>query len=114
MVLNRIGPLSAAKMVAVLYAIFGLIMGAFFSIAALFRPDGGGGYIGLELGTVYATLGSRVTLVEMTDGLLPGVDRDLVQPLQRRIEKLFAAIHLGTKVAALRDTGGGVEADLAG
>ncbi len=42
MVLNRIGPLSAAKMVAVLYAIFGLIMGAFFSIAALFRPDGGG------------------------------------------------------------------------
>src|SRR5262249_38290955 len=41
----------------------------------------GGGYIGLELGTVYAALGSRVTLVEMTDGLLPGVDRDLVQPL---------------------------------
>ena len=44
----------------------------------------GGGYIGLELGTVYAALGSRVTLVEMTDGLLPGVDRDLVQPLARR------------------------------
>src|SRR5262249_32059192 len=44
----------------------------------------GGGYIGLELGTVYAALGSRVTLVEMAEGLLPGVDRDLVQPLARR------------------------------
>jgi dihydrolipoamide dehydrogenase len=74
----------------------------------------GGGYIGLELGTVYATLGSRVTLVEMTDGLLPGVDRDLVQPLQRRVDKLFAAIHLQTKVTALRDLGTGVEALLEG
>jgi dihydrolipoamide dehydrogenase len=74
----------------------------------------GGGYIGLEMGTVYATLGSRVTLVELTDGLLPGVDRDLVQPLQRRVDKLFAAIHLGTKVAALRDLGTGVEALLEG
>ena len=74
----------------------------------------GGGYIGLELGTVYATLGSRVTLVEMTDGLLPGVDRDLVQPLQRRVEKLFAAIHLKTKVTALREAGAGIEADLEG
>ncbi|HYE92659.1 MAG TPA: dihydrolipoyl dehydrogenase, partial [Terriglobales bacterium] len=74
----------------------------------------GGGYIGLELGQVYAALGSAVTVVEMTDGLLPGVDRDLVQPLARRCERLFAAIHLGTKVAALRETAGGVEADLAG
>ena len=74
----------------------------------------GGGYIGLELGTVYAALGSRVTLVEMTDGLLPGVDRDLVQPLQRRVDKIFAAIHLGTKVAAIRETGAQLEADLAG
>ena len=74
----------------------------------------GGGYIGLELGTVYATLGSRVTLVEMTDGLLPGVDRDLVQPLQRRVEKLFAAVHLRTKVTALREAGGHVEATLEG
>ncbi|HEV8530695.1 MAG TPA: NAD(P)/FAD-dependent oxidoreductase, partial [Methylomirabilota bacterium] len=52
----------------------------------------GGGYIGLELGQVYAALGSRVTVVEMTDGLLPGADRELVQPLQRRCEKMFAAI----------------------
>jgi dihydrolipoamide dehydrogenase len=74
----------------------------------------GGGYIGLEMGTVYATLGSQVTLVEMTDGLLPGVDRDLVQPLQRRVEKLFAAVHLRTKLSALREAGGAVEADLEG
>jgi dihydrolipoamide dehydrogenase len=74
----------------------------------------GGGYIGLEMGTVYAALGSQVTLVEMTDGLLPGVDRDLVQPLQRRVDKIFAAIHLGTRVTALRDLGTGVEALLEG
>ena len=91
------------------------------STAALELPDIperllviGGGYIGLELGTVYATLGSRVTLVEMTEGLLPGVDRDLVQPLQRRIEKLFAAVHLRTKVTGLRETGDRIEATLAG
>src|SRR3990167_1764012 len=65
----------------------------------------GGGYIGLELGQVYAALGSRVTLVEMLDGLLPGVDRDLVQPLARRVEKRFAKIHLGTKIVALREAG---------
>src|SRR5258707_4456062 len=82
------------------------------STAALELPDIperllviGGGYIGLELGTVYATLGSRVTLVEVTEGLLPGVDRDLVQPLQRRIEKLFAAVHLRTKVTGVGGTG---------
>jgi dihydrolipoamide dehydrogenase len=70
----------------------------------------GGGYIGLELGQVYAALGSRVTLVEMTDGLLPGVDRDLVQPLARRCDKVFAAIHLGTRVGELREVAGGVQA----
>jgi dihydrolipoamide dehydrogenase len=69
----------------------------------------GGGYIGLELGQVYAALGSRVTLVEMTEGLLPGVDRDLVQPLARRCERLFAEIRLGTAVAGLRETSAGVE-----
>src|SRR5215472_12640429 len=74
----------------------------------------GGGYIGLVLGQVYAALGSRVTLVEMMDGLLPGVDRDLVQPLARRCEKLFAAIHLGRKVSAVKDTGAAVEATIAG
>ncbi len=72
----------------------------------------GGGYIGLELGQVYAALGSEVTLVEMLDGLLPGADRDLVQPLARRCERTFKAIRLGTRVSALRNTGGGVEARL--
>ena len=91
------------------------------STAALELPDiperllvVGGGYIGLELGTVYATLGSHVTLVEMTDGLLPGVDRDLVLPLQRRVDKIFAAIHLGTKVGAIRELGSEIEAELEG
>jgi dihydrolipoamide dehydrogenase len=70
----------------------------------------GGGYIGLELGQVYAALGSQVTLVEMTDGLLPGVDRDLVQPLARRCEKMFASIRLGTRVADLREVGDTVQA----
>ena len=70
----------------------------------------GGGYIGLELGQVYAAIGSQVTLVEMTDGLLPGVDRDLVQPLARRCEKMFASIRLGTRVADLREVGDSVQA----
>jgi len=74
----------------------------------------GGGYIGLELGQVYAALGSAVTLAEMTDGLLPGVDRDLVQPLARRLERQFAAIHLRTAVTALRAEGDEVEAVLGG
>jgi dihydrolipoamide dehydrogenase len=63
----------------------------------------GGGYIGLEMGTVYAALGSRVSVVEMTDGLLPGADRDLVKPLAARLEKTFERILLGTKVTALAD-----------
>ena len=65
----------------------------------------GGGYIGLEMGTVYAELGSDVSVVELTDTLLPGADRDLVKPLQQRLEKLFEKIHLRTKVAKLEDRG---------
>ena len=63
----------------------------------------GGGYIGLELGTVYATLGSKVSVVEMTGGLLPGADRDLVSVLQKRLEKLFATIMLNTKVVRVAE-----------
>jgi len=69
----------------------------------------GGGYIGLEMGTVYAELGSKVSVVELTNGLLPGADRDLVRPLQKRLEKVFANIYLETKVAGVRDVGDAVE-----
>ena len=68
----------------------------------------GGGYIGLELGSVYATLGSRVTVVEMTPGLLPGVDRDLVSILHKRLEKLFAAILVNTTVVEMTEDRAGI------
>jgi dihydrolipoamide dehydrogenase len=74
----------------------------------------GGGYIGLELGSVYATLGTRVTVVEMLPGLLPGADRDLVLPLHKRLEKMFDAILLNTTVAAVKDEGNGLRATLKG
>lgn len=68
----------------------------------------GGGYIGLEMGYVYASLGSKVTVVEMTDGLLPGADRDLVRPLQKRLEGIFDRILLKTKVVSVKDNGNSV------
>ena len=74
----------------------------------------GGGYIGLELGTVYAALGTRVTVVEMLPGLLPGADRDLVAPLHKRLEKMFAGILLNTTVAAVKDEGSGIRATFDG
>jgi dihydrolipoamide dehydrogenase len=74
----------------------------------------GGGYIGLEMATVYAALGSEVTVVEMTDGLLPGVDRDLVRPLQQHMQTTLKAIYLNTKVTKIEDTGSGVKASLEG
>ena len=74
----------------------------------------GGGYIGLELGSVYAALGSKVSVVEMTDGLLPGCDRDLVSVLKRRLEKKFAEILLNTKVAGLKEQKNGVMVTLEG
>ncbi len=69
----------------------------------------GGGYIGLELGQVYAALGAQVTVVEMMSTLLPGVDADLVQPLHKRLEKQFAAIRLNTKVATAKETKSGIQ-----
>ena len=68
----------------------------------------GGGYIGLELGTVYAALGSKVSVVEMTGGLLPGADRDLVAPLQKRMERIFDAILLNTTVTGVKEESGGI------
>jgi dihydrolipoamide dehydrogenase len=68
----------------------------------------GGGYIGLELGTVYAALGSKVSVVEMTAGLLPGADRDLVLPLHKRLEKSFASLLLNTTVTAVKEEANGI------
>jgi dihydrolipoamide dehydrogenase len=62
----------------------------------------GGGYIGLELSSVYARLGSRVTLVELTEQLLPGIERDLVQVVQQRLRKHGIEIHVRTKVSGLQ------------
>jgi dihydrolipoamide dehydrogenase len=74
----------------------------------------GGGYIGLELGTVYAALGSKVSVVEMTAGLLPGADRDLVLPLHKRLEKSFAAILLNTTVTAVKEEASGIRVSFEG
>jgi dihydrolipoamide dehydrogenase len=74
----------------------------------------GGGYIGLELGSVYAALGSRVTIVEMTSALLPGADRDLVAPLARRMERLCKAVLLETKVVSMEEDGAGIAVMLEG
>ena len=74
----------------------------------------GGGYIGLELGSVYAALGTRVTVVEMLPGLLPGADRDLVLPLHKRLEKMLEGILLNTTVASVKDEGNGIRANFEG
>lgn len=74
----------------------------------------GGGYVGLELGMVYAALGSRITLVEMGDRLLPGVDGDLVAPLRKRLETTFSEMHFNTTVADIEEDGKGVLARFKG
>jgi len=74
----------------------------------------GGGYIGLELGTVYAALGSKVSVVEMLPGLLPGADRDLVLPLHKRMEKIFASILLNTTVASVKEETNGIRVTFEG
>jgi len=74
----------------------------------------GGGYIGLELGTVYAALGSQVSVVEMLPGLLPGADRDLVRILSKRLEKVFHSIMLNTTVAELHEVKEGIKVKLEG
>ncbi|MFM1781593.1 MAG: hypothetical protein RLZZ181_358 [Pseudomonadota bacterium] len=68
----------------------------------------GGGIIGLEMGTVYDALGSRVTVVELSDGLMQGCDRDLVRPLQKRMEQRFEKIMLTTKVNTIEPKADGI------
>lgn len=74
----------------------------------------GGGIIGLEMGTVYDALGSRVSVVEFTDGLIQGCDRDLVRPLQKRMEKRFESIMLSTKVAKMESKADGIHVSFEG
>lgn len=73
----------------------------------------GGGYIGLELGSVYARLGSQVTVVELTEHLLPGIDRDLVQVIQQTLKRRGVEIQLRTKLTNLHTTGRQVAVELA-
>jgi dihydrolipoamide dehydrogenase len=74
----------------------------------------GGGYIGLEMGTVYAALGTRVSVVELTDGLLPGADRDLVRPLHKKLSKDFTEVLLGVKVVSMVEKGDVIEVSFEG
>jgi dihydrolipoamide dehydrogenase len=75
----------------------------------------GGGYIGLEMGSVYANLGTKVSVVELLDGLLMGADRDLVKPLHKRLEKLFdKRIYLNTKVGSMSEVGSKIEVTFEG
>jgi dihydrolipoamide dehydrogenase len=91
------------------------------STAALDLPDipasllvVGGGYIGLELGSVYATLGSAVTIVEMTAGLLPGADRDLVDVLAKRVAKTMKSVLLETRVVSMKAEAKGIRVTVEG
>ena len=70
----------------------------------------GGGIIGLEMGCVYDALGSKVSVVELSDELMPGADRDLVRPLERRLKKRFENILLGTKVSGIEALKKGLKA----
>lgn len=74
----------------------------------------GGGIIGLEMGTVYDALGTKVSVVEFMDGLIPGADRDLIRPLQKRMEKRFESIMVSTKVSKLEAKSDGIYVDFEG
>ena len=74
----------------------------------------GGGIIGLEMATVYAALGSKISVVELADGLIPGADRDLVRPLAKRIEKRYEAIYLKTKVSKIEAQKSGLKVTFEG
>jgi dihydrolipoamide dehydrogenase len=75
----------------------------------------GGGYIGLEMGTVYANLGSKVTVVELAEGLLPGADRDLVKPLAKRVDAMCEGrVYLNTKVGSIGEVDDKIEVTFEG
>ena len=74
----------------------------------------GGGIIGLEMGTVYDALGTKVSVVEFMDGLIPGCDRDLIRPLQKRMEKRFESIMLSTKVSKIEAHKDGIHVSFEG
>jgi dihydrolipoamide dehydrogenase len=74
----------------------------------------GGGIIGLEMATVYSALGTQISVVELTDGLMPGCDPDLVRPLQRRIAKRYAQIMTGTKVTKIVPAADGLQVTFEG
>lgn len=74
----------------------------------------GGGYIGLELGTVYAKLGTKVTVVEMLDGLLPGTDRELVRVVERKLRKLGVEIMLGSRASGCEKVNGNYRVHIEG
>ncbi len=74
----------------------------------------GGGIIGLEMATVYSALGTKISVVELTDGLMPGCDPDLVRPLQRRIAKRYAQIMTGTKVTRIVPVAEGLQVTFEG
>jgi dihydrolipoamide dehydrogenase len=74
----------------------------------------GGGYIGLEIGTVYQALGSKVSVVEMLDGLLPGADRDLVSHLSKRLKSKFDEIVLNSKVVEMNEMKNGIKVKIEG
>jgi dihydrolipoamide dehydrogenase len=74
----------------------------------------GGGIIGLEMATVYDALGSKVTVVELGDQLMPGCDKDLVRPLERRIKKSYENIYLGTQVTGIKALNGGLKVSFEG
>ena len=74
----------------------------------------GGGIIGLEMATVYHELGSKITVVELMDGILPGVDRDIVKPLHKRIKQQYENIFLETKVTALEAKDNGIHVSIEG
>lgn len=74
----------------------------------------GGGIIGLEMATVYNALGSKITIVEMQDGLIPGADKDIVKPLLKKVQGQYEAIYLNTKVAKIEPQKKGLKVTLEG